>query len=178
MDALLPHDLPHARRAATAVSISSALVLLAFTLRAPGQTPYLAAHVATVVLVAAIGPCVLRVPDGAAAVLRLVTPLVGVTTIVVLDLLTADAFVAAQVFLCLPVLFAATQLAGVGAWGARRSGGRRGRGRRTLLAPAQAVADFAYLSVVMVLITVILVQAGKRQRRWSTPCASRPRSTR
>ena len=166
MDALLPHDLPHARRVAAAVSISSAFVLLAFTLRGPGHPPYLAAHVATVVLVAAIGVCVLRVPDRAAAVLCLVTPLVGVATIVVLDLLTADASVAAQVFLCLPVLFAATQLAGSGAYvvlGAAVAG--EGVVTWTLMAPARAVADFAYLSVVMILITVVLVHAGKRQRR-------------
>lgn len=100
------------------------------------------------------------------ASLLLVTPLIGVGIAVGLDLATHDASAGAQLGFCLPVLFAASQLRFLGAglaalaaiggdvivvWQLRPNSG--------------GVIDVVDLSLVLLLMTGLLVQAGRRQDR-------------
>ena len=98
--------------------------------------------------------------------LLVITPLLGVFFVVFLDLNTQDASAGAQVALCLPVLFAASQLRILGAlltavvsiagdalviWQVKPNGA--------------GVLDLVDVSLVLLLMTGLLVQAGRRQDR-------------
>lgn len=160
-----PHDLPAARRAAAGVSVVSAGVLLAFTLLLGESSSSPQLSLAVVLLMVGLAAGALLAPPQVAAALCLVIPLVGVAGITVLDLLTRDASLAAVVFFFLPVLFGATQLRRAGA-GTVLAASLLGHGTvvGSLLPPAEALADFVYLSVVLVTTNVLLLRAGERQR--------------
>jgi diguanylate cyclase (GGDEF)-like protein len=93
-----------------------------------------------------------------------VPPLLGVSAIVALDLATADASAAGQVFLCLPVLYAAAQLRWAGA-AIATLGAVLGDGVVTfaLLPLHIAVPNFVYVGGTCTTMAVVLVRARSRQ---------------
>jgi diguanylate cyclase (GGDEF)-like protein len=98
--------------------------------------------------------------------LLLVTPLIGVCFVVILNLATHDASAGAQVAFCLPVLFAASQLRFLGAGLtalASIAGDALLIGR--LRPTTSGIVDVVDLSLVLVLMTGLLVLAGRRQDR-------------
>jgi diguanylate cyclase (GGDEF)-like protein len=91
-------------------------------------------------------------------------PLLGVVAIVGLDLSTRDASAAGQVFLCLPVLYAAAQLRWFGALIAT-VGAVAGDALVvfSLEPAARAFPDCAYVSATCVTMALVLVRARNRQ---------------
>jgi diguanylate cyclase (GGDEF)-like protein len=98
--------------------------------------------------------------------LLLVTPLIGVLVGTSLDLATHDASAGAQVAFCLPVLFAASQLRFLGALVAALAAIAGDVLVVARLRPnSGGVLDVVDLSLVLLLMTGLLVQAGRRQDR-------------
>jgi diguanylate cyclase (GGDEF)-like protein len=97
-------------------------------------------------------------------VLWVMTPLLGVVTIVALDLATLDASAAGQVFLCLPVLYAAAQLRWVAAAVTTAAAVAGDALVVFRLEPfGHAVSDFAYVVATCITMAAILVRARSRQ---------------
>ena len=96
----------------------------------------------------------------------LVIPLIGVFLAASLDVATRDASAGAQVGFCLPVLFGASQLRLLGAL-VTMVAAIAGDAIVVLeLRPdAGGLIDLLYLSLVLMLMTGLLVQAGRRQDR-------------
>jgi diguanylate cyclase (GGDEF)-like protein len=115
---------------------------------------------------AVLSVVLLRCPVDRVAPLIVLAPLAGVGAIVWLDLVTRDATLTGQVFFIVPVVWAAAQL---------RAGGvavvttatvvGEGVVVWTLLEPQVAVTDFAYMSVLFLLISGVLTRAGTVQER-------------
>ncbi len=93
-----------------------------------------------------------------------VVPLLAVVAIVVLDLLTSDVSVAAQVFFFFPTLYGASQL--------RRAGAVVMTAASVVAASivvlgslplAAAVTDIGYVSAALITTAVLLVRSGERQ---------------
>ncbi|MBD3781865.1 MAG: GGDEF domain-containing protein [Micrococcales bacterium] len=93
-----------------------------------------------------------------------VVPLLSVVAIVVLDLLTSDVSVAAQVFFVFPTLYGASQLRRPGAV-VMTVASVVGVGVVVLgsLPLAAAVADLGYVTAALVTTAVLLVRSGERQ---------------
>jgi diguanylate cyclase (GGDEF)-like protein len=90
--------------------------------------------------------------------------LAAIAVIIALDVSTRDASAAGQVFLCFPVLFAASEL--------RRAGAALVTVTAvagdaavvfTVRDPTQALTDFLFVTVTLIMIAVLLVTAGTRQ---------------
>jgi diguanylate cyclase (GGDEF)-like protein len=93
-------------------------------------------------------------------------PVLGVGGVAMLDLLTKDASAAGQVFLCYPVIYAASQLRPLGA---SVAGGAAIVADAVVvfnLQPLQvALTDFCYVTTTLITMTVLLVRAGEAQER-------------
>jgi len=93
-------------------------------------------------------------------------PLLGVALVVGLDVATHDASAAAQVFLCFPVLYAASQLRAVAASVVTAAAIA---GLVVIVATvetfAASVTDIAYVGATLVTMTVLLVRGGRRHDR-------------
>ncbi len=98
--------------------------------------------------------------------LIVLAPLAGVLAIVWLDLVTRDASVTGQVFFIVPVVWAAAQLR-VGGAALVTAATIAGEGVVvwTLLEPQRAVTDFAYLTVLLLLVSGVLNRSGAVQER-------------
>lgn len=128
------------------------------SLRAPDLLAAASLVVVSVVL--------LRTSVERAAPLVVIAPLAGTATIVWMDLLTADAGITGQVFFVVPVIWAAAQLRLAGALlvtVATTAG--EALVVFTVLPAHEAVIDFAYLTVVFVLVCGVLSRAGANQER-------------
>jgi diguanylate cyclase (GGDEF)-like protein len=100
------------------------------------------------------------------AALLLVTPLFGAMVVAALNLATDDASAGAQVGFCLPVLFGASQLRFLGAGLAAAAAiGADVLVVWQLRPNSGGVIDVVNLSLVLLLMTGLLVQAGQRQDR-------------
>ncbi|MEZ0163234.1 GGDEF domain-containing protein [Kineococcus sp. LSe6-4] len=123
-------------------------------------------EVAGALALAALSAVLLRVSVDRAGPLIVLAPLAGVATIVWLDLATHDAGVTGQVFFIVPVVWAAAQLrtGGVAIVTAATIAGE-GVVVWTLLEPRQAATDFAYLTVVFLLVSGVLTRAAAAQER-------------
>ncbi len=91
-------------------------------------------------------------------------PLLAVSAIVVLDLLTADVSVAAQVFFFFPTLYGASQLRRAGAV-VMTTASVVGVGIVVVgsLPPAAAAADLGYVAAALITTAALLVRSGERQ---------------
>jgi diguanylate cyclase (GGDEF)-like protein len=95
-----------------------------------------------------------------------ISPLLATVLICVLNLMTHDASPGGQIAFCAPVLYAASQLRRTAAVAALLAALVGEVVTVTLLKPLdQAVVDFSYVSVILVVITVLLISAGRRQNR-------------
>src|SRR6476646_2936814 len=114
---LEPRDPAAAARTAALLTLLGSGVTLFFAVVQPpagGTTGRLAAIGVSAGLLA-LSFVLRRMTMAWPVVFWVLTPLLGVAAIVALDLATMDASAAGQVFLCLPVLYAAAQLRWVGA---------------------------------------------------------------
>jgi diguanylate cyclase (GGDEF)-like protein len=115
---------------------------------------------------AVVSIVLLRMRAERAAPLVVIAPLAGTGTIVWLDLLSADAGITGQVFFIVPVIWAAAQLR---LGGAALVTAATVAGEAvvvfTLLPLDEAFTDFAYLTVLLVLICGVLSRSGANQER-------------
>ena len=96
--------------------------------------------------------------------LVVLTPLTAIAVIVALDISTRDASAAGQVFLCFPVLFAASELHRAGAALVTITAvGGDAAVVFSVRDPTQALTDFLFVTVTLIMIAVLLVAAGTRQ---------------
>ncbi|RIJ76887.1 GGDEF domain-containing protein [Nakamurella silvestris] len=93
-------------------------------------------------------------------------PLLGIVLVTVEDLITADASASGQIFYCLPVIYAASQLRAVPAYVTT--------GLAVLASTAVAIRSLsvegavtstAFMTTALVAVTVLLVRSGERQER-------------
>jgi diguanylate cyclase (GGDEF)-like protein len=154
-----------ARTAALLMVLGAAVSLLFAVVQPPGGGVYsrLAACAVPLAL-ALLGLLFRRTTTAWPVVIWIVPPLIGVAAIVALDLMTSDPSAAGQVFLCLPVLYAAAQLRWLGA-GVVAAAAVVGDALVVFsLEPgAHGVADFGYVSVTCVTMAVVLVRARNHQ---------------
>jgi len=164
---LEPYDPVVARRAAAGVLATFALIDFVGTLVAP-LGPWMT------LLVGFVNPAVLLA--WAAIMLRarwrwidramVVNPLFATALICVLDLVTRDATPGGQIAFCAPVLYAASQLRITAAVVVLAvTIGAEVFTVLQLKPVGQALTDAAYVSIILVVITVLLTAAGIRQDR-------------
>ncbi|MFD0481592.1 diguanylate cyclase [Kineococcus sp. GCM10028916] len=114
----------------------------------------------------AVSAVLLGLPAERAAPLVVIAPLAGVGVVVWLDLLSQDAGVTGQVFFVVPVVWAAAQLRFAGAalvMVATLAG--EAVVVFTFLPVDQAVTDYAYLTVLLLLVGGVLTRSGATQER-------------
>ena len=167
LDHMLPRDHRAAARTVTGLCAVAVLITVAFAplaahQRDTGPTPLLLAGV-TVVLVAVMS-CLAHFFKEANTIAWAACPLLAVAAIVVVDLLTYDASVAAQIFFLFPTLYGASLL---GRTGAAVMTGASLAGEIVVVAVQlpfrEAVTDFGYVAAVLVTTAVFLTRAGERQ---------------
>jgi diguanylate cyclase (GGDEF)-like protein len=116
------------------------------------------------IVLAVVTVALLTVPPRWRAAMCLVTPLVGVLAIVALDLSTHDASAAAQVFLCYPVLYAASRLRSDGAWLVVIAAVVGDAFVALPLEPlGRGLTDLVYVCITLAAMTGLLTRAGERQ---------------
>lgn len=166
MRQLEPRDERSAARAAACIYVVSAAVLAASNLLVPVEDEIARIALLLSLPLVSIGGLLAWSGFRYKRWLLLASPLLGVALVVFLDLVTRDASAGAQVALCLPVLFAASQLRVLGA-------------ALTLVAAvvgdallvwqlrptAAGVIDVVNVSLVLTLMSGLLVVAGRRQDR-------------
>jgi len=124
------------------------------------------AELGVAAVLAVFSALLFRLPVAVAAPMVVLAPLAGTASIVWLDLMSRDAGITGQVFFIVPVIWAAAQLRLAGALVVTVA---TVLGEAlvvfTLLPAAQALTDFAYLTVLLALICGVLVRAGANQER-------------
>ena len=162
MNFLSPRDARGAARTLHGVMLLAAAVLGVYVVLAP---PAEGLPLAVGVVVAlAVGALALRAGAGRVpGWVFVLVPLLGVGVVAALDLVTSDATTAAQVFFLLPVLFAAAHLQRAAAW-AVTAVAVVGEAVTvvTLLPPAVALVDAAFVGSVAVVTTFVLTRANGR----------------
>ena len=114
----------------------------------------------------AVSVALVVLPAARTVFLCVLTPLIGVGAIVVLDVATGDAGIAGQVFFCLPVLYAATQLRVAGGILVTVSAIAGEAAVVLLLLPrGQAVTDLLHVGTTLTLTAMVLIRAGVVQDR-------------
>jgi diguanylate cyclase (GGDEF)-like protein len=161
---LAPRDRAAAARTGGILTMIAAVITAVFTLVYPppgGVGATLAALIIPVVLLLmtlGLRTASRSLPDHA----WVLFPVVAVIGIATLDLITRDASAAGQVFLCYPVLYAASQL--------QRSGAAITAVIAiaadalvvfALQSPEPAITNFCYVTATLVAMTVLLVHAGE-----------------
>ena len=120
----------------------------------------------TAIVLGAVSVALVVLPAAKTTFLCLLTPLIGVGAIVVLDVATGDAGIAGQVFFCLPVLYAATQLRVAGGILVTVSAIAGEAAVVLLLLPrGQAVTDLLHVGTTLTLTAMVLIRAGVVQDR-------------
>jgi diguanylate cyclase (GGDEF)-like protein len=123
-------------------------------------------HVVTALVLSALAAALVMLPTRETMILCVLTPLIGVVATVVLDVRTSDAGVTGQVFFCLPVLYAATQLRVAGAIVATVTAIAGEAAVVLLLLPrVQAVTDLLHVGTTLALTAFVLSRSGVVQDR-------------
>lgn len=154
-----------ARTAGLLVLLGSAVTLFFAVVQPPaGGTAGRLAAIGVSLVLLALSFVLRRMTTTWPVLLWVLTPLLGVATIVALDLATLDASAAGQVFLCLPVLYAAAQLRWLAA-GLTTAAAVLGDALVVFrLEPVgHAITDFAYVVATCVTMAAVLVRARSRQ---------------
>jgi diguanylate cyclase (GGDEF)-like protein len=163
---LEPRDRGDAKRAAATLTMVAAGVTLLFALVVPpdgGSLTRLVTFLVPLVLII-LSVLLLRVPERRLVALWVPAPILGILTIAGLDLATRDASAAGQVFLCYPVMYAASQLKPPAAVVAAATGVLADAVVVFSLKPfTAAVTDLCYVSAALIAMSVLLVRAGQRQ---------------
>ena len=151
---------PDSARLYAAFIVVAAMVAFLAAAAAGDGTPA-ALQLATTVALGGLSFCLVTLPVSKAAPLCLLTPLIGAAVIVVADVATRDAGVAGQIFFCLPVLYAATQLRPAGALLVTIAALAGESTVVLLLLPhGQAVTDLFHVGTTLALISMVLIRAG------------------
>jgi diguanylate cyclase (GGDEF)-like protein len=163
---LEPRDPAAAARTAGLLTLLGAGVSLFFAVVQPPSadlTGRLAALLVPAALVAA-SLALRRATPSWPRLVWVLPPLMGVAAVVALDLMTRDASAAGQVFLCLPVLYAAAQLRWLGAAiAALAAVGGDALVVFSLEPLSKASADFGYVAATCLTMTFVLVRARNHQ---------------
>ncbi|WP_051750119.1 GGDEF domain-containing protein [Phycicoccus jejuensis] len=169
-----PPSLPRPRDRETAARFGAVLCLVAGGLSVM-MTSLVPQGMSTGMKAAVIGASLAMMVVGALLVvagerlqswLWLPVPLLGILTIVLSGLASRDASASGQVFLCAPVLFAASQLPGASAWLVTTCAVVADGVLVVSVTPSgDAAVDLLYVSVALVLSTWLLVRAGERNAR-------------
>jgi len=164
---LEPRDRDEAKRTAATLFMVAAGVTLLFALLVP--PPGAAARVVTLLLPAVLivlSVLLLRLRSSERRLLWLwaPAPIVGILAIAGMDLATSDASAAGQVFLCYPVIYAASQLKPPAAITACVAAVMADAVVVLSLRPlTPALTDLCYVSAALLSMTALLIRAGKRQ---------------
>jgi diguanylate cyclase (GGDEF)-like protein len=166
VEALGPRH-PHSARLSAAVIVVAATV--AFLAAALSDRSLGAVHIATALVLSAVVGALVLLPARKVMFLCVLTPLLGVAAIVLVDVETRDAGIAGQIFFCLPVLYAATQLRVVGGI-VVTVGAVAGEGAVVLvvLPAGEAVTDLLHVGTALAVIAGVLIRAGVIQDRLVT----------
>ncbi|GAB2695169.1 GGDEF domain-containing protein [Thalassiella azotivora] len=165
---LEPRDRATAAHTALLCCLVGAGLSGAFTVLVPqGVTAgYRVAMVVVCVVTVLVGLGAVLLPDPWRRWLWVPVPLVGLLAVVVMDLGTRDASVTGQMFVLLPVLYAASQLRGVAAWGvAAVAVAAEAVVVFSLLPPGTATADLMFVGATVLVCTHLLVRAGDRNEQ-------------
>jgi diguanylate cyclase (GGDEF)-like protein len=150
------------------MALSSALLTAAYAIF-PSQSPDTAGLLISIVVpivLIAFGVLLLQADVQRPSLLWVTTPVVGTLAVAVLDLASHDVSAAGQVFLCFPVLFAASQLRVAGAAVVAASAVVADIVVAFTLEPARlAITDVSNVGVTLIGITLLLVNGGLRQER-------------
>jgi diguanylate cyclase (GGDEF)-like protein len=165
---LEPRDRDEAKRTAATLFMVAAGVTVFFALLVPppGGT---VARVVTLLLPAVLivlSVLLLKTRTSERRLLALwaPAPILGILAIAGMDLATSDASAAGQVFLCYPVIYAASQLKAPTAIAAcLLAVGADATLVFTLEPLTPALTDLGYVSAALVAMTALLIRAGKRQ---------------
>jgi diguanylate cyclase (GGDEF)-like protein len=123
-------------------------------------------HVVTALVLGAVAAVLVVLPARKTMFLCVLTPLIGVGAIVVVDVGTRDAGISAQIFFCLPVLYAATQLRVAGGILVTVSAiAGEGVVVVLLLPQGDAVSDVVHVGTTLILTALVLIRAGVVQDR-------------
>jgi diguanylate cyclase (GGDEF)-like protein len=164
LEALGPRH-PHSARLYAAVIVVAATVAFLATAALTDQAAR-SLHVITALVLSAVAAALMALPAPKTMFLCVLTPLIGVGAIVVLDMGTRDAGTAAQIFFCLPVLYAATQLRVAGGILVTVSAiAGEGAVVLLLLPHGQAVTDLLHVGTTLTLTALVLTRAGVVQDR-------------
>jgi diguanylate cyclase (GGDEF)-like protein len=165
---LEPRDRDEAKRTAATLFLVAAAVTLLFALIVPPPGGPAARVVTLLVPIVLIGLSVLllkvRTSERRLLALWAPAPILGILAIAGLDLATSDASAAGQVFLCYPVIYAASQLKPPAAIAASLAAVAADA---TIVFTVErltpALTDLAYVSAALLATTALLIRAGKRQ---------------
>jgi diguanylate cyclase (GGDEF)-like protein len=165
-DGLRPRDPITAARTAGLLTLLGAGVSLFFAIVQPPSSDLIGRLAALLVPCALLGASLLfrRATESWPTVVWVLPPILGVVAVVALDLMTHDASAAGQVFLCLPVLYAAAQLRWLGAAIAALVAIAGDAAVVFTVEPvARALPDFGYVAATCLTMAFVLVRARNHQ---------------
>jgi diguanylate cyclase (GGDEF)-like protein len=163
---LEPRDRDQAKRTAAGLTVLAASVTLLFAVIEPptGGPAVVAVTYLVPTVMLALSLVMLRASEKRLLAFWAPVPIVGIVAIAGLDLATADASAAGQVFLCYPVIYAASQLrpptAIVACIAAVAADAIVVLNLRPL---SLALTDLSYVSVALMSMAGVLIHAGRRQ---------------
>jgi diguanylate cyclase (GGDEF)-like protein len=162
-----PRSRAAAIRTFSTLSVVAAVVTLIFLPVQPGRRDPTMSEAALTLAAAAlvvVGCWLSRGRPTASLVAWALGPLLAVALIVLVDLLTSDASVAAQIFFFFPTLYGASQLPRAGAF-VMTAASVAGEAIvvLSLLPLEEALIDIGYVSAALVTTAVILIRSGERQ---------------
>lgn len=166
LDHMQPRDHGAAARTVStlcAVAVAVTVVFAPFAAHRPDSGPWPMVAAGGAVVCVAILSGLARLFDEANRIAWAVCPLIAVAAIVVVDLLTFDASVSAQIFFLFPTLYGASLLRRTGAV-VMTAASLIGELVVVATLPLQeAVTDFGYVAAALVTAAVLLNRAGERQ---------------
>jgi diguanylate cyclase (GGDEF)-like protein len=164
---LEPRDRGEARRTAAILTVLAAGVTLLFAIIAPptGGTAVTLATFLVPLALLAVSMIMFRASKRWQLALWAPFPVVAILAIAGLDLATHDASAAAQVFLCYPVIYAASQLRPAAAMVACLCAVVADTVVVLTIEPfgTGALSDLCYVTATLLAMSVLLIRAGRRQ---------------
>jgi diguanylate cyclase (GGDEF)-like protein len=164
VQALGPRSPQSARLSAAVIVVAAMVASLAAAVLTDQASRSL--HVITTVVLGVLAAALVALPAAKTMFLCVLAPLIGAGAIVVLDVATRDAGITGQIFFCLPVLYAATQLRVAGGI-LVTVGAIAGEGAVVLLLlpHAQAFTELSQVGTTLALTGSVLIRAGVVQDR-------------
>jgi len=163
---LEPRDRAEAKRTFVTLTLVATGVTLLFAIVVPpagGPSARVGSFVVPAMLML-VALLLRRAPERRLTALWTPAPILGILAIAGMDLVTSDASAAGQVFLCFPVMYAASQLKPPVAIVATAIAILADATVVLTLKPlAPALTDLGYVSAALISMTALLIRAGQRQ---------------